>query len=339
MLRNLEKDSGRKGSKEYKDTLPWVEKYRPTTLKEIKGHDWIIKSLMNFVKVRKIPHMIFTGPAGTGKTSSAFALAGDLLQSSFIADKILELNASDNVRMATVQNEIKNFTMSLGLTGGADEFRLIILDEADNIPKEPQQALRRIIEKSPSNIRFILMCNYENRLIDPIKSRCALFRFTPLPKKIVIQRLKEIASAENLNYDDEFFEILFDISKGDLRKAVNILQMSSELGIKSKEDYDLVYKVNGFLTPKVFSDLAKTILSGDFMKAISLLKSESRFSSRNLLIQLLEWVDSLDIDDIKKSLINEAIGEVDYRITENAGEELQIETIIGYIIQVLYKTV
>jgi DNA polymerase III gamma/tau subunit len=167
------------------DTIPWVEKYRPNNLGEIIGHEWIVKALRTFVDQKSIPHMIFTGPAGTGKTSAAVAIVKDLLGKDFTPDQILELNASDNVRMDTVQNEIKTFTLSSSFMG-KQNFKLIILDESDNIPTEPQQALRRIIEKSPPNIKFIFMCNYENRLIDPIKSRCALLRFTQIPKTITL---------------------------------------------------------------------------------------------------------------------------------------------------------
>ncbi|MCP4762169.1 MAG: replication factor C small subunit [archaeon] len=316
------------------ENLPWVEKYRPQSLKEIKGHEWIIQALTKFVNDRKIPHMIFTGPAGTGKTSTAIALIKDLLGKSFSPTQVLELNASDNVRMKTVQNEIKNFSTSLSLLGGNEQFKLIILDEADNIPKSPQQALRRIIEKSPSNIKFILMCNYENRLIDPIKSRCALFRFTPLPKKTVISRLKEVEKVENLKLNTDFNEILYFISQGDLRKAINLLQMAAALNIKSDKDYYKLYLISGYIEPEKMEKIQEALIKGDFSASVQLIKEIKGFSPRNFLFQLTNWLKNLEILEKNKKLnaqIAEAIAEIDYRITVGTDEKIQIEAILAYI--------
>ncbi|MHA1727707.1 MAG: replication factor C small subunit [Promethearchaeota archaeon] len=317
--------------------LPWVEKYRPHSLKGIIGHKWIIEALSKFVKEKKIPHMIFTGPAGTGKTSSAIALTRDLLGVEFTPEKILELNASDNVRMDTVKNEIKTFTSSMSFTRGGHSFKLIILDEADNIPKTPQHALRRIIEKSPPNVKFILMCNYENRLIDPLRSRCALFRFTLLPKNKILQRLKEIAEAEKLKFSDDYFEVLFNISSGDMRKAVNLLQMASEIGIKGKNDLHKLYNIAGFMIPQELKKIENEIIGGKFSEAVKISEINQGVSGRNFLVQLLDWIISLDLTEKQVAKIIEAIGEIDYRITEGANLKLQIQSILGFITETVYK--
>lgn len=327
--------------------LPWVEKYRPSSLDEIKGHEWNIKALKNFIEKGKIPHMVFTGPAGTGKTSSAIALVRDLLGKDFTPDQILEMNASDNVRMDTVKNEIKSFTSTRSFSG-KNTFKLIILDESDNIPKEPQQALRRIIEKSPPNVKFIFMCNYENRLIDPILSRCALFRFTPLPKKIVLNRLKEIGKSEKLSFTEDFYDVLYSISSGDLRKAVNLLQMASQLDIKGKSGNEKMYKVAGFLSPTDFQELTSYLTSGEFTKAVKVINENKGFSGRNVLLQFLEWINNLNDKKIEieqnkgyeyvTMRVLEALGEIDFRITSGSEQDLQMEAILGFISEIFTLT-
>ncbi|MFX1326838.1 MAG: AAA family ATPase, partial [Promethearchaeota archaeon] len=210
---------------------PWVEKYRPETFNDIVSQSIAINNLKEFVKTTDIPHLIFTGPAGTGKTSTALIIAKSFLDEKEFDTNLLELNASDTVRIDFVRNILKSFVNQCLIKNGSLKF--VILDEADNIPSQVQQALRRIIEKASSNIKFILLCNYINRIIDPIVSRCAVFRFVTLPKEKIIERLRYIAEKEKLkipsNQSEEFFNQLYFISGGDLRKAINSLQMAVAL--------------------------------------------------------------------------------------------------------------
>ena len=211
--------------------IPWVEKYRPTAFNEIVSQSLAVNRLKECIKNPNMPHMIFAGPAGTGKTSTAMIIAESFLNRKNLSVNLLEVNASDTVRIDFVRNVLKNFVNQNLIKDGTIKF--VILDEADNIPGQVQQALRRLIEKASSNIKFILLCNYINRIIDPIISRCAVFRFVSLSKEMIVERLMYITRKEKLQIpldkSEKFFELLFFISGGDLRKAINTLQMSVSL--------------------------------------------------------------------------------------------------------------
>ncbi|TFG20771.1 MAG: AAA family ATPase [Promethearchaeota archaeon] len=323
-------------AREHSDTVPWVEKYRPSSLKEIQGQGWIVTALQNFAEKKKIPHMIFSGPAGTGKTSCAVAFVNDIFGGKLSSDSILELNASDSVRMDTVRNEIKAFSSSKSIISDSDALKFIILDEADNIPKDPQHALRRIIEKSPPNVRFILMCNYENQLIDPILSRCALFRFILLPKTTILEKLKKIAKKEKLKLPDNTFEVLYLISKGDLRKAINFLQIFSQI---ETDDLSGLYQIAGYVSPTVFLEFIKSIKKSDFNHSVQIFSQDPFFAGRNFLYQLLDWVLS-EPSLSEKILPNilEGIAEIDFRLTMGSDRDLQLESLVALLCEVVKES-
>jgi replication factor C small subunit len=319
-------------AREFSESLPWVEKYRPSSLHDIHGQGWIVTALQNFAEKKKIPHMIFSGPAGTGKTSCAVAFVHDILAEDFSSDLILELNASDSVRMNTVRNEIKSFSKSTNIIHDKNTLKFIILDEADNIPKDPQHALRRIIEKCPPNVRFILMCNYENRLIDPILSRCALFRFILLPKSVVLKKLQEIAENENLKLPEETFEVLNLISQGDLRKAINFLQIFSQL---DTDDLSGLYQIAGYIDPKIFNQYLDAVRKSEYSKCIAILRKDPFFSGRNFLFQLLDWV--LEEGKISEKIIPnvlESIAEIDFRLTMGSERSIQLESLTAILCEI-----
>ena len=193
--------------------IPWVEKYRPKSFDDIVSQNIVINSLKAFIKKGDMPHMIFTGPAGTGKTSAALIIAKEMLKGEYYYRDLLELNASDTVRMDYVRSVIKNFVNQNMIIRKKRSLKILILDEADNIPNQVQQALRRIMEKASTKVKFILMCNYINRIIDPIISRCAVFRFVNLPKEKIVKRLKYIAKQENLSIPEDKSDLFFDFSR------------------------------------------------------------------------------------------------------------------------------
>jgi len=315
---------------------PWVEKYRPQTFEDVVSQNLAVKNLKEFVSKGNMPHMIFTGPAGTGKTSTALIIAKHVIKKENYFSNVLELNASDTVRMDYVRRVIKNFvSQNFNLEKGA--LKLIILDEADNIPNQVQQALRRIIEKASTNVKFILMCNYINRIIDPIISRCAVFRFTNLSKDKVIERLRFISKKENLNIPQtqakNFYETLFFISGGDLRKAINALQMSVALELLKNLDYNEILKVSGFLDNSTLTELMENIRSKDLINSRDTLEKVETLDARNFLRQIVGRLNELDIQPEYLSKTLSYIGDVDYRISQGADERIQIMSLIGHLIK------
>ncbi len=314
----------------------WVEKYRPQTFNEIVSQNIAINNLKDFVKSGNMPHMIFTGPAGTGKTSTALIIAKNVIKKQNYFANVLELNASDTVRMDYVRNAIKGF-VNQNLVVGDDALKVVILDEADNIPKQVQQALRRIIEKTSSNVKFILICNYINRIIDPIISRCAVFRFAKLPEEKIIERLKFISKQEKLQIPqiqaNEFYEALFFVSGGDLRKAINTLQMSVALELLDNLDLNEVLKISGFLDGSTLEKLIKTLQSKNFEGARKIFITIENLDSRNFLRQIMERLGNLNIESSNYNKIISFIGEIDYRISQGADAKIQILALIGELIR------
>ena len=222
----------------------WVEKYRPRTLDEIVNQREVVERLKRFVKERNMPHLLFAGPAGTGKTTAAHALARDLYGENY-RQYLLELNASDERGINVIREKVKEFARSK--VPPEIGFKIVLLDEADNMTSDAQQALRRLMELYSATTRFILIANYPSKIIDPIQSRCAFFRFTPLRKEDVLSRLRYIAENEGVEYDEEALESIYEISEGDMRRAINILQAASYLGRVTVES---VYKVVGMARPR-----------------------------------------------------------------------------------------
>ena len=320
---------------------PWVEKYRPKSFDDIVSQNVAINNLKEFVKRGDMPHMIFTGPAGTGKTSAALIIAKKLLKKENYYSSILELNASDTVRMEYVRNVLKEFVNQNAILG-EHSLKIVILDEADNIPGQVQQALRRIMELSSNNVKFILMCNYINRIIDPIISRCAIFRFVNLTKEKIIERLNYIAQQEKLPIPEDkakvFFETLYFISGGDLRKAINTLQMSVALELLDNLDVNEILKISGFVDEPTLEKLLDKFRVKDFGGARKILSSIESLDSRNFIRQLLEILPRITKTNSKKLCALYAfLGEIDYRISQGADEQIQITALIGEIIDKLNK--
>src|SRR6056297_268428 len=210
----------------------WIEKYRPESLDDVMGHEDIVGRLQSYVSRNDLSHMLFSGPAGTGKTTSATAIARELYGEDW-RENFLELNASDERGIDVVRDRIKNFART---SFGGYDYRIIFLDEADALTSDAQSALRRTMEQFSNNVRFILSCNYSSQIIDPIQSRCTVFRFSPLGDEAVAAQVREIASAEGIELTDDGVEALVYAANGDMRKAINALQAAGIMGDTVNED-------------------------------------------------------------------------------------------------------
>ncbi|MCG7841132.1 MAG: replication factor C small subunit, partial [Methanomassiliicoccales archaeon] len=238
----------------------WTEKYRPRKLSDIVGQKDIVERLTSYVRSGNLPHLMFAGPAGTGKTTSALAMAKGMYGESW-RDNFIELNASDERGIDVVRGKIKEFARTAPL-GGAD-FKIIFLDEADALTSDAQAALRRTMEKYSRNCRFVLSCNYSSKIIEPIQSRCAIFRFRPLRSEDIRLCLQSIAEREGVNIDDIALDAIVHVGQGDMRKSINSLQVAATIG--KDITIEVVYQATGNARPEEVVDMVETALSGDFI--------------------------------------------------------------------------
>ncbi|HEC95070.1 MAG TPA: replication factor C small subunit [Thermoplasmatales archaeon] len=305
----------------------WVEKYRPKSLTEVVGHKEIVERLSAYVKAKNIPHLLFAGPAGTGKTTCAIAIARELFGETW-KQNFQELNASDERGINVVRGKIKDFarTAPLGDVG----FKIIFLDEADALTADAQAALRRTLEKYSRICRFILSVNYSSRIIEPIQSRCAVFRFKPLDEKDVKSFVKRIAHAENIEITDDGLEALVFIAHGDLRKAVNALQVGAS--VSKKIDAETLYMTTATAKPEEIQGILGAALKGEFLVARR--KLDDLFityglSGEDVLNQLHQAVFDLTIPEEKKIALIEKIGETEFRLIEGGNERIQLESLLA----------
>ncbi|MCE4621033.1 MAG: replication factor C small subunit [Desulfurococcales archaeon] len=308
----------------------WVEKYRPRRLDDIINQEEIVRRLKLFVKEKNMPHLLFAGPPGTGKTTAAHALAHDLYGENY-RQYLLELNASDERGINVIREKVKEFARSK--TPSGIPFKIILLDEADNMTSDAQQALRRLMELYTASTRFILIANYPSKIIDPIQSRCAFFRFTPLKKEDIVARLRYIAENEGVEYDEEALDTIYEISEGDMRKAINILQASSYLG---KVTVETVFKVVGLARPKEVREMLLTALKGDFTRArehLRRLMIEYGLSGEDVVRQIHREIFSTDLkipEDVRV-LIADYLGEIHFRLIEGSDDDIQLSAFLAWL--------
>jgi len=305
----------------------WTEKYRPSNFQEIVGQSDIVNRVQALTNSLNIPHILFAGPAGTGKSTLALITVKELFKNTW-RENYLELNSSDERGINIIREKVKNFARTKSL--GDISFKVIFLDEADALTPEAQQALRRTMENYASTCRFILSCNYSSKIIDPIQSRCAIFRFKLLEKKDIEKYLTRISEKENLSISSPAIEIIYEGSEGDCRRATNLLQATAS--ISPNITPELVSTIISNTKPKDIKVVLDYALSGDFQKSkeklLDIMLKES-ISGNDIIKSIQKEIWNLPIEPEIKVKLTEKTGEIEFRIVEGSDPFIQLQALLA----------
>ncbi len=315
-----------------RDTLPLIEKYRPKSLKEMVSHEEILSTINLFIEKKNIPHFLFHGPPGTGKTSCILAVARAMYGDSF-KKNTLELNASDDRGINVVREKIKEFCNTLNISSKAS-VKLVILDEADMMTTVAQNALRRVIEKYTKNVRFCLICNQVSKIIPAIQSRCMRFRFSPLKQEQCIQRINQICLNENISIDNKTIEKIVEIGKGDMRKILNIVE-STHMSY-GKVNLDNVYSCTGLPSEQQIMYIWNTVKNNDLEESFKILyefKMSNGFSTDDLVLETLKVIkNNTELTPQKKIELYKNFQKMDFLNNIGGNEKLILTNLIAALI-------
>ncbi len=306
----------------------WTEKYRPKTLDEVVGQASVTDRLKGYVEAKNMPHLMFAGTPGTGKTTCALALARSMYGDSWRGN-FIELNASDDRGIDVVRGKIKDFARTAPIEGA--EFKIIFLDESDALTNDAQGALRRTMEKYSKTCRFILSCNYSSKIIDPIQSRCAVFRFRPVSNTEIQKVVDRIAAEEKLDLGEGAVEALIYIARGDVRRAVNTLQTAASLGEQITPD--TIAKVSGSANEDEITNILKSAMMGKFNDACNKLDNVMityGLSGQDVIRQIHAEISKLGLPIESKVKLIDKTGEIEFRIIEGSNEKIQLEALLAY---------
>jgi len=305
----------------------WTEKYRPSKFSELVGQDNSVKRVEALTNSMNIPHLLFAGPAGTGKSTLALIVVKELYKENW-KENYLELNASDERGINVIREKVKNFARTKSL--GNIPFKIIFLDEADALTPEAQQALRRTMENYSTTCRFILSCNYSSKIIDPIQSRCAIFKFKLLEKKDIEKVIMKIIEKENMTIKPEAVEILYEGCEGDCRRCINILQ--STASISPSITPELIATIISNTKPRDIKVVLDYALSGDFQKSkeklLDIMLRES-ISGQDVIKAIQKEIWNLPVEPDIKVKLTEKTGEIEFRMVEGSDPFIQLQSLLA----------
>lgn len=309
----------------------WVEKHRPQSVDQIRGQAAVVNRLSIYAQNKEFPHLLFAGPPGTGKTTAAMALTKDVFGPDF-RENLLEMNASDERKLESVRTKVKQFARTAPY--GNATFKIIFLDEADALTNDAQGALRRIMEQYAETCRFILSCNYSSKIIEPIQSRCAVFRFRPLSDSDVESQVKHVAKEEGVELSEDAAEALTRISQGDLRKALTALQVAAALD--NNISRELIYETSATAPPEALHQYLMACRQDGFHAARRRLRDlldKYGLAGTDFVNQLHRELYTADfLSEAAKLDLTEWMAEVDYRLVEGGGEHIQLDALTARLV-------
>ena len=305
----------------------WTEKYRPKEFTEVVGQENIVERISAFVDSKQIPHLLFAGPAGCGKSTISLIIAKNLFGKDW-RQNFLELNSSDERGINIIRSKVKDFARMKSV--GNVPYKIIFLDEADALTADAQNALRRTMESYSNTCRFFLSCNYSSKIIEPLQSRCCVFRFKTIPNDSIRSRLEHIIKQEKVSIDSKAIDAICNLSEGDIRKAINILQTAA---INTKNVTEkAIYDVAAIAEPKEVKSMLEMSLKGRFLEARKSLHEmllRDGISGHDIIKQITEQVYNLDITEREKVQLIEKVGEFEFRINQGGNEQIQLEALLA----------
>jgi len=309
----------------------WTEKYRPQSLDEIVNQKEIVSRFKNFVNEKNMPHLLLVGPAGVGKTTSILAMARDLYGPSY-RSFVLELNASDERGIGVIRDKVKNFARTAAIASPVS-FKILIMDEADHLTGDAQHALRRTMEIYTKTCRFCLLGNYSENIIDPIQSRCSVFRFSPLEEDDLKGHIEDIARREELDIVEEGIDAIYQAGNGDVRKSINLLQAAA--ANQQTIDDVAIYNLLGNVSPAAVKNMLDVALDGNFLDSRELLRElliNQGVAPADIIRNVYrEIMRHSSLPERMKVKLSDTLGTIDYRLTQGSRAEIQLSTLLAHL--------